>query len=146
MFNIIDYNNHHFQFFSVRWFRGSKDRCSIDIEAGMAPEFTANFMRKGSLNLQARARATEGIGRSLQRARRRVERRLGRFGIGKGKKKVGGTEEVSGSCKYYLIIPHANLLIIILSFLHFQVSVDAAPLTWEKVPVNPKWLYSKNAD
>lgn len=74
----------------VRWFRGSKDRCSIDIEAADLSAF-----RKNSLN----PRATEGIGRSIQRARRRVERRLGRFGLGKGKKKVGGTEESSGACK-----------------------------------------------
>ncbi|XP_055525794.1 protein unc-80 homolog isoform X1 [Wyeomyia smithii] len=83
----------------VRWFRGSKDRESIDLESGPigSSEITTSFMRKGSLNFQARARATEGIGRSIQRARRRVERRLNRFGIGKGKKKMGGTEDVSGS-------------------------------------------------
>ncbi|XP_058813943.1 protein unc-80 homolog isoform X3 [Topomyia yanbarensis] len=83
----------------VRWFRGSKERESIDLESGVmgSSEITTSFMRKGSLNFQARARATEGIGRSIQRARRRVERRLGRFGIGKGKKKMGGTEDVSGS-------------------------------------------------
>lgn len=74
----------------VRWFRGSKDRCSIDIEAADFP------FRKSPLN----PRATEGIGRSIQRARRRVERRLGRFGLGKGKKKVSGTEESSNACKF----------------------------------------------
>lgn len=85
----------------VRWFRGSKDRESIDLESGAmgSSEITTSFMRKGSLNFQARTRATEGIGRSIQRARRRVERRLNRFGIGKGKKKMGGTEDVSGSCE-----------------------------------------------
>uniref|UniRef100_A0A1B0CSU9 Uncharacterized protein n=2 Tax=Lutzomyia longipalpis TaxID=7200 RepID=A0A1B0CSU9_LUTLO len=81
----------------VRWFRGSKDRCSIDLETGtLAPDIMASFARQSSFKLQGR-RSGEGLGRSLQRARRRVERRLGRFGIGKGKKKVGGTEEAPGS-------------------------------------------------
>lgn len=79
----------------ARWFRSSKDQCSIDIEAGTD---MAAYMRKSSLGSQ-RGRGSEGIGRSFQRAKRRVERRLGRLGIGKGKKKVGGIEEVSGSCK-----------------------------------------------
>lgn len=86
----------------VRWFRGSKDRESIDLESGPmggSTEIQTSFMRKGSLTFQARTRATDGIGKSIQRARKRVERRLGRFGIGKGKKKMGGTEDVSGSCK-----------------------------------------------
>lgn len=65
----------------------------MDIEAGS--EMSA-YMRKSSLGSQ-RGRGSEGIGRSFQRARRRVERRLNRFGLGKGKKKVGGQEEVSGS-------------------------------------------------
>lgn len=84
----------------VRWFKGSsKERCSIDLESGVGPELAASFMRHGSLKIQGR-RAGEGLGRSLQRARRRVERRLGRIGIGKGKKKVTGTEEVAGSCEF----------------------------------------------
>lgn len=84
----------------VRWFRGTKkERCSIDLESGnIAPDLAASFIRHGSFKIQGR-RPGEGISRSLQRARRRVERRLGRMGIGKGKKKVTGTEEVSGSCK-----------------------------------------------
>lgn len=77
----------------ARWFRSSKDRSSVDVEAGSE---MAAYMRKSSLGSQ-RGRNSEGIGRSLQRARRRVERRLNRFGLGKGKKKVGGPEEVSGS-------------------------------------------------
>ncbi|XP_038122393.1 protein unc-80 homolog isoform X5 [Culex quinquefasciatus] len=86
----------------VRWFRGgSKDRESIDLESQSgvmgSSEIANTFMRKGSLSFHARTRATEGIGRSIQRARRRVERRLGRFGIGKGKKKMDGKEDVSGS-------------------------------------------------
>ncbi|XP_037051116.1 protein unc-80 homolog isoform X4 [Bradysia coprophila] len=81
----------------VRWFKGSsKERCSIDLESGVGPELAASFIRHGSLKIQGR-RAGEGLGRSLLRARRRVERRLGRIGIGKGKKKVTGTEEVAGS-------------------------------------------------
>lgn len=75
----------------AKWFRSSKDR-SVDVEAGS--EMMA-YMRKSSLSSQ-RGRQ-EGIGRSFQKARRRVERRLNRFGLGKGKKKVGGQEEVSGS-------------------------------------------------
>lgn len=81
----------------ARWFRSSKDQCSVDIEAGAD---MAAYMRKSSLGSQ-RGRGSEGIGRSFLRARRRVERRLGRLGIGKGKKKVGGIEEVSGSCKKF---------------------------------------------
>lgn len=85
----------------VKWFKGSKERGSVDLEAGvLGPELTASFMRQGSFKLQ-RGRAGEGLGKSIQRARRRVERRLGRFGIGKGKKKIGGTEEVSGSCMFF---------------------------------------------
>lgn len=77
----------------ARWFRSSKDRSSVDIEAGSE---MSGYMRKSSVGSQ-RGRGSEGIGRSFQRARRRVERRLNRFGLGKGKKKVGGQEEVSGS-------------------------------------------------
>ncbi|XP_037920959.1 protein unc-80 homolog [Hermetia illucens] len=82
----------------VRWFRGaSKERCSVDLESGIFnPDLASTFIRHGSLKVQGR-RTGEGIGRSLQRARRRVERRLNRIGIGKGKKKVGGTEEAAGS-------------------------------------------------
>jgi protein unc-80 len=89
-----------FCFFSVRWFRGnSRERGSVDIESGaLGPDITS-FMRKGSLGLQGRARGSDGIGKTIQRAKKRVERRLGRLGIGKGKKKVGGAEEVSGSCE-----------------------------------------------
>lgn len=58
----------------------------------------ASILRRGSFKLQSR-RTGDGISRSLQRVRRRVERRLGRMGIGKGKKVVGGTEEATGSCK-----------------------------------------------
>lgn len=61
----------------------------------------ASILRRGSFKLQSRR--SDGIGRSLQRVRRRVERRLGRIGIGKGKKVVGGVEEATGSCK--LIFP-----------------------------------------
>lgn len=77
----------------ARWFRNSKDRSSVDIEAGSE---MAAYMRKSSVG-STRGRGSEGIGRSFLRARRRVERRLNRFGLGKGKKKVGGQEEVSGS-------------------------------------------------
>ncbi|XP_050101355.1 protein unc-80 homolog isoform X2 [Anopheles aquasalis] len=85
----------------VRWFRRSKDRdSSIDLESGImgasGSDSMSNFMRKGSLNFQTRSRATEGIGRSIQKAKRRVERRLNRLGIGKGKKKAGGTEDTTG--------------------------------------------------
>lgn len=75
----------------VRWFRGSKDRCSIDLESG--PDLSSMGIRKGSLQSKAKA---EGIGKSIQKAKRR----LGRIGLGKGKKKTGGTEEVSGGCKF----------------------------------------------
>lgn len=71
----------------------------MDLESGIGPDLAASLMRQGSLKIQGR-RAGDGLGRSLQRARRRVERRLGRMGIGKGKKKVSGTEEVLGSCEY----------------------------------------------
>uniref|UniRef100_A0AAG5CN78 Protein unc-80 homolog n=1 Tax=Anopheles atroparvus TaxID=41427 RepID=A0AAG5CN78_ANOAO len=88
----------------VRWFRRSKDRESVDLESGIlaaaaasGSESMTSFMRKGSLNFQGRTRATDGIGRSIQKAKRRVERRLNRMGIGKGKKKTGGTEDVGGS-------------------------------------------------
>lgn len=81
----------------ARWFRGSKDQ-SIDIEAGGGTEMSS-YMRKSSVGSN-RGRGSEGIGRSFLRARRRVERRLGRMGIGKGKKKVGGIEEISGSCEF----------------------------------------------
>lgn len=71
---------------------------SVDLESGVfGSNLAATFLRRGSLKLQSRR--SDGIGRSLQRVRRRVERRLGRMGIGKGKKVVGGPEEVTGSCK-----------------------------------------------
>ncbi|KAG5670539.1 hypothetical protein PVAND_000795 [Polypedilum vanderplanki] len=77
----------------ARWFRSTRDQ-SVDIEAG-ATEMSA-YLRKSSVGSN-RGRPNDGIGRQFQRARRRVERRLGRFGLGKGKKKVGGIEEISGS-------------------------------------------------
>ena len=77
----------------ARWFRSSKDRASIDIEAGS--EMSA-YPRKSSLSSQ-RGRSQDGIGRTFQKARRRVERRFNRFGLGKRHKKLGGQEEVSGS-------------------------------------------------
>lgn len=79
----------------VRWFRGSKERSSIHMEPGvLGPDLAATFMRHGSLKSGRRN------GFSLQKARRRVERRLGRFGIGKGKKKIGSTEDCPGSRKF----------------------------------------------
>lgn len=78
----------------ARWFRSSRDRSSMDLESGTEMA----YMRKSSLGSQRGTTRTnnEGIGRSIQRAKRRVERRLNRFGLGKGKKKVGGIEEISG--------------------------------------------------
>lgn len=84
----------------VRWFRSgsTKERVSVDLESGVfGSNLAATFLRRGSFKLQSR-RPGDGISRSLQRVRRRVERRLGRIGIGKGKKVVGGPEEVTGSC------------------------------------------------
>lgn len=81
----------------VRWFRGTpKEASSIDLEIGsLNPEISSSFMRHASLKIQ-RGRSSDGIGRSIQRAKRRVERRLNRFGgIVKGKKKVGGIEETA---------------------------------------------------
>ncbi|XP_030370602.1 protein unc-80 homolog [Scaptodrosophila lebanonensis] len=81
----------------VRWFRGApKEASSIDLEIGsLNPEISSTFMRHASLKVQ-RGRSSDGIGRSIQRAKRRVERRLNRFGgIVKGKKKVGGIEETA---------------------------------------------------
>lgn len=87
----------------VRWFRGStKEPVSVDLEAGVfGTNLAASILRRGSFKLQNRR--SDGIGRSLQRVRRRVERRLGRLGIGKGKKVVGGTEEAIGSCTYLVV-------------------------------------------
>lgn len=81
--------------FVVRWFRGSKE-ASADLESGnFGSHLAASILRHGSF----KSRRGDGIGRSLQRVRRRVERRLGRIGLGKGKKVVGGVEEATGSCK-----------------------------------------------
>lgn len=128
----------------VRWFRGTKkERCSIDLESGnIAPDLAASFIRHGSLKIQGR-RAGEGIGRSLQRARRRVERRLGRMGIGKGKKKVTGTEEVSGSCK--LVFGH-NSLSIDFNYLFSKISVEEVRTITVKVQRSQKSLCSRSAD
>lgn len=80
----------------VRWFRGSKE-ASDDLESGVfGSHLAASILRHGSF----KGRRGDGIGRSLQRVRRRVERRLGRIGLGKGKKVVGGVEEATGSCMY----------------------------------------------
>lgn len=79
----------------VRWFRGSSKDATADLESGVfGSHLAASILRHGSL----KGRRNDGIGRSLQRVRRRVERRLGRIGIGKGKKVVGGVEEAIGSC------------------------------------------------
>ena len=80
----------------VRWFRGSKD-APADLESGVfGSHLAASILRHGSF----KSRRGDGIGRSLQRVRRRVERRLNRIGLGKGKKVVGGVEEATGSCKW----------------------------------------------
>lgn len=85
---------------SVRWFRGNSKDSSADLESGVfGSHLAASILRQSSLKLQNRR--SDGIGRSLQRVRKRVERRLGRIGLGKGKKVVGGTEEATGSCKLY---------------------------------------------
>ncbi|XP_058983127.1 protein unc-80 homolog isoform X4 [Musca domestica] len=81
----------------VRWFKGTpKEASSIDLEIGsLNPEMSTTFVRHPSLKIQ-RGRSSDGIGRSIQRAKRRVERRLNRFGgIVKGKKKQGGIEETA---------------------------------------------------
>lgn len=84
---------------AVRWFRGSKE-ASDDLESGVfGSHLAASILRHGSF----KSRRSDGIGRSLQRVRRRVERRLGRIGLGKGKKVVGGVEEATGSCKCYIL-------------------------------------------
>lgn len=80
----------------MRWFRSSKD-ASGDLESGLGSHLAASILRHNSF----KSRRGDGIGRSLQRVRRRVERRLGRIGLGKGKKVVGGVEEAIGSCKYF---------------------------------------------
>lgn len=75
---------------------------SVDLEAGVfGTNLAASILRRGSFKLQNRR--SDGIGRSFQRVRRRVERRLGRMGIGKGKKVVGGPEETTGSCMFLSI-------------------------------------------
>lgn len=85
----------------MRWFRGSKDGASDDLESGVfGSHLAASILRHGSF----KGKRGDGIGRSLQRVRRRVERRLGRIGLGKGKKVVGGVEEATGSCKYSLFL------------------------------------------
>lgn len=81
----------------VRWFKGApKEGSSIDLEIGsLNPDMCTTFVRHPSLKVQ-RGRSSDGIGRSIQRAKRRVERRLNRFGgIVKGKKKQGGIEETA---------------------------------------------------
>lgn len=76
---------------------------SVDLEAGVfGTNLAASILRRGSFKLQNRR--SDGIGRSFQRVRRRVERRLGRMGIGKGKKVVGGPEETTGSCTYFHLL------------------------------------------
>lgn len=84
--------------FVVRWFRGSRDS-SADLESGFCgSHLAASILRHGSF----KSRRSDGIGRSLQRVRRRVELRLGKIGLGKGKKVVGGVEEATGSCKIFI--------------------------------------------
>lgn len=84
----------------MRWFRGNSKDSSADLESGVFGSHLAeSILRQSSFKLQNRR--NDGIGRSIQRVRKRVERRLGRIGLGKGKKVVGGTEEATGSCKFY---------------------------------------------
>lgn len=87
----------------VRWFKGngSKDinSSNMDHVGVLGPELAATFMRHGSLKGR---RSGDGIGKSLQKAKRRVERRLGRFG--KGKKKANGADEAIGSCEWSEVV------------------------------------------
>lgn len=87
----------------MRWFRGNSKDSSADLESGVfGSHLAASILRQSSFKLQNRR--SDGIGRSIQRVRKRVERRLGRIGLGKGKKVVGGTEEAAGSCTFYSIL------------------------------------------
>lgn len=84
----------------MRWFRRNSKDSSADLETGVfGSHLAASILRQSSFKLQNRQ--SDGIGRSIQRVRKRVERRLGRIGLGKGKKVVGGTEEATGSCKFH---------------------------------------------
>lgn len=89
----------------VSWFRGSKSKTSIDIEsAAFPPELSASFSQKGYLSATTiRGRSSDAFGRSLFRAKRRFERKFGRFGIGKGKKNTQNGEDSSGNCKKILL-------------------------------------------
>lgn len=121
----------------VRWFKGSTSKdinsSNMDHVGVLGPELAATFMRHGSLKGR---RSADGIGKSLQKAKRRVERRLGRFG--KGKKKSNGAEEAIGSCKlgWDAFIGICRQVTVSLCF---QILVVAVPMTWAMGVASQRW-------
>ncbi|KAL5280592.1 unc-80 family protein [Megaselia abdita] len=80
-----------------KWFKGSKSQDN-DLESGSGIGQTiSSALINQQISLKLEKRREEPFSCSLQKAKRRVERRLNKIGIAKRKKKMGGTEESAGS-------------------------------------------------
>lgn len=82
-----------------KWFKGSNNHDN-DLEAGSGLGQTiSSALMNQQISLKLEKRREEPFTCSLQKAKRRVERRLNKIGIAKRKKKLGGAEESAGSCE-----------------------------------------------
>lgn len=82
-----------------KWFKGSKNQ-ENDLETGSAfGQSISSALINQQISLKLEKRREEPFSCSLQKAKRRVERRLNKIGIAKRKKKLGGAEESAGSCE-----------------------------------------------
>lgn len=83
----------------IKWFKKPKSQDN-DLETGSRIGHTlSSALLNQPYSLKLEKGREERFSHSLQRAKRRVERRLNKIGITKRKKKMGGTEELAGSCK-----------------------------------------------
>ncbi|XP_049834730.1 protein unc-80 homolog isoform X4 [Schistocerca gregaria] len=86
----------------VNWFRREYGRTeSTDSHEGSDSPIEGGFVRQTSLQQTPKQGPHKGaashVGQTLQKAKKRVEDQLNKFGFGKGKKKDGGVEETAGS-------------------------------------------------
>lgn len=127
--------------FIVSWFRRTKGKTSIDLEAAnFVSDLSTSFSQKSYLSATTiRDRSSDAFGKSLFRAKRRFERK---FGIGKRKKNVQCGDDPSANCKsdlclvlkrYYKI--HHNL--------NFQIWAAEALMTSVLVHEIQKLLFLK---
>lgn len=81
-----------------RWFKGTKGQ-ETDLEAAGFGQTISSALINQQISLKLEKTREEPFSCSLQKAKRRVERKLNKIGINKRKKKFGLAEELAGSCE-----------------------------------------------